>query len=165
MVKTLAARATDFPLPTGIGYKKFGSAGGAQVAWPGGDAFIYPGTGVGGDTIAFNRPERFWLKAGAFCIHYQPSGNWVRYDYGLVLVVNGVYGAGDLNGIALEQKANGAGGGTSWWGTCIEALFYCEANTNYTVDFVSRGGGAGGFYYQQQVHWNLWAYTIGEGVY
>lgn len=165
MPSNLSTRSLDSPLPNGIAYRKFGSAGGAQVVWPGGDAFIYPGTGAGGDTIAFNRPERFWLRAGAGFIAYTPGGAWSRYDYALELVARGVYGGADLNAIAFWQKANGNGGGTSWWGTTIESLWFCEANTNYVVDLVSKGNGPSNNYYQQQVHWNLWAYTIGEGVY
>ena len=55
------------------------------VAWPPAENFIYPGTGVGGDTISLQRPERFWLKAGACCIYDGPAA-WTRYDYGLRLV-------------------------------------------------------------------------------
>lgn len=164
MATALAARRADAPLPTGACYKKIGGGSVGTVAWPPTDNFIYPGTGVGGDTIAFNRPERFWLKSGACCICNGPAA-WTRYDYGMELVVNGVYGGADLNGISFVQKANACGGGTTWWGFSIEALWYCEANTNYTVDFVSKGNGSGATYYQATVHWNLWAYTIGEGAY
>lgn len=164
MTTALAQRATDAPLPTGISYHKIGGGSVGSVAWPPADNFLYPGTGPGGDTIAFNRPERFWLKAGASIIANGPAA-WARYDYGLELVANGVYGGTDLNGIAFFQKANALGGGTTWWGASIESLWFCEANTNYVVDLVSKGNGAGCTYYQATVHWNLWAYTIGEGVY
>lgn len=148
----------------GLGYHKIGGGSVGTVAWPPADNFIYPGTGAGGDTIIYNKPERFWLRAGGCCICNGPAA-WARYDYGLELVVNGTYGGVDLNGVGFVQKANGCGGGTTWWGTSIEALFFCEANTNYNVDLVSKGNGSGATYYQATVHWNLWAYTIGEGVY
>ena len=163
MTTSLAARAADAPLPVGVSYKKPGG-GGQTVAWPPAENFIYPGTGVGGDTMAFNRPERFWLRAGAILSAVGPA-SWARYDYELRLVVNGNYG-NDLNGINFFQKANACGGGTQGWGTSIESLWFCEANTSYIVYLLSKGGdGQGVTYYQSQYSWALWAYTIGEGVY
>ena len=44
------------------------------------------------------------------------------------------------------------GGGTRWWGTSIEGLLFCEANTNYIVDFFPRAMAQGSLYYQATVH-------------
>lgn len=165
MTSALAARASSTPLPTGIGYRKITAQAGAAPAWPGAENWLLPGDGQDGGTRVFNRPERFWLRAGGFCICTGPAA-WTRYDYELRLCVNGPSNYGnDLNGINFFQKANAAGGGTTWWGTSIESLWFCEANTDYMVYFLSKGNGASCQYYQHQVHWGLWAYTIGEGVY
>lgn len=163
MPTNLGARPLHAPLPTGVPFRKPG-AGSTGPAWPGAENFLYPGDGSGGDTRVFNRSERFWLRAGACTIVAGPG--WTRYDYQLRLVVNGSYG-NDLNGINFFQKANVAGGlgGNGWWGISIEGLFYCEKNTDYIVYFLSKGGGASCAYYQASVHYYLWAYTIGEGVY
>jgi|tagenome__1003787_1003787.scaffolds.fasta_scaffold20384714_2 hypothetical protein len=163
MPTLLGARPAAVPLPTGVGYKKL-SPGNGPVAWPPQDNWIAASDTVGGETTTFNRPERFWLKAGA-CIIARSTGAWTRYDYKLRLVVNGAYG-NDLNGTNAFQKATSNENHTDgWWGHSIEGLYYCEANTNYVVYLLSDGGGAGCQYYQHQVHWHLWAYTIGEGVY
>lgn len=167
MTTNLADRSLDLPLPTGLSYRKFGGGSAGSVAWPPAENFLYPGTGPGGDTMFFRRPERFWLRAGGNCIAYSTSGSWNRYDYELRLCVStGSNYANDLNGINFFQKAQAFGGGTDWWGTSIEGLWFCEANTDYAVYFLSKGGNASGnYYYQAQGHYNLWAYTIGEGVY
>lgn len=162
MTTRLAARASNVPLPFGLSSKIFGGGSVGTVAWPGAENWILPGTGPGAATATFNRPERFWLRAGACFIAYNATGTWVRYDYKLRLLVSGAYG-NDLNGINFFQKATPNGGGTQWWGNSVEALFFCEANTDYQVYLLSAGGGAANNYYQAQVHWNLWAYTIGEG--
>jgi hypothetical protein len=164
MATNLGVRPSNAPLPHGYGFWKPGG-GNAAPAWPPAQNFLYPGDGTGGDTQVFNRPERFWLHAGANVMNGSNVGGWTRYDYGLKLVVNGAYG-NDLNGVGFTQKAhsNESHGGT-WLMTSIEALFYCEANTNYIVYLVSLGGGGNMLYYQYFTHYNLWAYTIGEGVY
>lgn len=163
MPSNLSARSSALPLPHGLSYRKWGGGSVGSVAWPPAENFLYPGTGPGGDTMVFNRPERFWLRAGGFCICNGPAA-WTRYDYELRLVTGGGYN-NDLNGINFFQKANATGGGTTWWGTAIEGLWFCEANTDYMVYFLSKGGGGSCTYYQSQGHWGLWAYTIGEGVY
>jgi hypothetical protein len=166
MPTNLGVRPNTAPLPTGTAVKKRGKTGaGVGSAYPAPDNFILPGDGSGALIGPFNRPERFWLHAGASIISYQPSG-WIRYDYKLRLVTGGGYN-NDLNGSQTHQKANVWGGSATdpWWGTSVEALFYCEANTDYTVYLLSASSSPNGVYYQSSGHWNMWGYTIGEGVY
>ena len=162
MTTALAQRATDAPLPTGISYHKIGGGSVGTVAWPPADNFLYPGTGPGGDTIAFNRPED--SGSNPELAHCNGPAAWARYDYGLVLVVNGVYGGTTSTG-SPSSEGQRPGWRHNVVGHVDRGPGYCEANTNYTVDLVSKGNGAGCTYYQATVHWNLWAYTIGEGVY
>jgi len=165
MASNLGNRSSNSPLPMGQCIRKLGNNPGAAPAWPPPENWIDPGDGTGGAIGLFNRPERFWLHAGGNCIA-RTDGGWIRYDYQLRLVVNGSYG-NDLNGINFYQKANSLEdhAGNGWWGTSIEGMFYCEANTDYTVHFLSKSSTVSSYYYQHQVHYNMWGYTIGEGVY
>ena len=164
MATNLSARASGAPLPTGLTAKKPG-AGNTGVAWPAIDNWLLPGDGSGAELGPFNRPERFWLRAGASFIEHCAAAAWTRYDYKWRLVVNGAYG-NDLLGFNAVQKANSNSANPNpWWGISIEALWYCEANTNYIAYLLSAGNGASSSYYQYVGHYNIWAYTIGEGVY
>jgi hypothetical protein len=162
MPTNLGARPSTSPLSTVVGVKKRGNVTGATVAYPAADNFILPGDGSGATTGTFNRSERFWLCCGGDFISYTTPG-WVTYYYKLRLLVNGSY-ANDLNGNQTFQKAN-VWGGADWFGSSIEGRYYCEANTNYEVYLLSGGANAAGSYYQSSGHWNMWAYTVGEGVY
>lgn len=162
MPTNLGAQPSNAPLATGTTRHKrafdIGSTG-----WPGVDNFLL--VDADGSTGVFNRPARFWLKAGAGLIAYPLVAGWVGYVYALRLVVNGVYN-NDLNGNQIFTKYNSLETHSdSWWGSSIEALFYCEANTNYQVYLLSRYGGGNTYYYRSTGHLNLWAYTIAEGVY
>ena len=170
MTTALGARPSATPLPTGTILSKRSSDAGS-VVWPSTDNYLWMGPGAGGvsgSTGVFNRPERFWLKAGSSHIASPvTAAGWYAYVYALRLVVAGNYG-NDLNGYGTHTKYNscdGPGGGNNWWGASIEALFYCEANTDYQVYLLSRYAGGNVYYYQSNVHMNLWAYTIGEGAY
>ena len=165
MATNLAIRPSNVPLPTGVNDRRRHASEVGAVAWPGAENWLLVAPGVGGEVGPFNRPERFWLKAGASIIAGVYAGGWTRYDYQLRLVVNGSYG-NDLNGINLFQKANSGEMHTNYWqGISIEGLWYCEANTNYIVYLLSKGYGTNTYYWQGFNHYNLWAYTIGEGVY
>lgn len=169
MTTSLAARPSAQPLPMGTALARRAVSYGS-VIFPGPENFLWGGPGSAGqtgETGVFNRPERFWLHAGASFICYNAAANtWTRYDYELRLVVNGNYG-NDLNGINFFQKANPVWGsaGDPWLGVSISGLFFCEANTNYTVYLLSKGSPANVYYYQSPNHYNIWAYTIGEGAY
>ena len=167
MATNLAAQPSNAPLPTGITLSKRAADYGS-VSWPGVDNYLWMGPGagnVGGNTGIFNRPERFWLKAGASLITLPTGTGWIGYVYAMRLVVNGGYN-NDLNGIGIFTKYNSVETHSdSWWGSSIESLFYCEKNTNYEVYLLSRYGGGNVYYYQSNGHMNMWAYTIGEGAY
>lgn len=168
MTTVLGARPTNAPLPFGNILAKRGADYGS-VTWPSTDNYLWMGPGAGntsGSTGVFNRPERFWLKAGAAMIALPiPASGWVAYVYALRLVANGNY-ANDLNGNGTFTKYNSVETHPDgWWGTSIESLWFCEANTNYEVYLLSRYGGGNTYYYQSNGHLNLWAYTIGEGAY
>ena len=160
----MGVRPNTAPLPTGASVKKRGRTDtGANVAYPGNDNYLLPGDGSGAAIGPFNRPERFWLHAGGYAILYGPS--WTSTYYKLRLVVNGAYN-NDLNGLQISEKCTPMGGASdAWFGVSIEMLYYCEANTDYQVYLLAGGGGAGGVHYQWHAHWNMWGYTIGEGVY
>lgn len=169
MPSNLAARPSNLPLPMGtILAKKAVSYGG--VVWPNAENYLWGGPGSGGQTGGtgtFRRPERFWLFAGASVIAMNgTAGTWTRHDYQLRLVVNGAY-ANDLNGINFFLKAGVAQGVATdpWNGMSISGLFYCEANTDYEVYLLSKNNPTGISYWQSPNHYNLWAYTLGEGVY
>lgn len=163
MTTALAARSSNVPLPTGTVLKRRG-VDSAAPAWPGPENFLYGGPSLNAETGVFRRPERFWLAAGASIIESATStAAWLRVDYELRLVVNGAYG-NDLNGINFFQKATAAyPTANSWQGVSIEGKFFCEANTDYNVYLLSKSNTANAAYYQAQVHWNMWGYTIGEG--
>jgi hypothetical protein len=158
----LAAQPSNAPLPVGVGIPKRAASGGT-IAYPGAGNYIV----VSGDAQVgpFQRTYRFWLCAAAFFIYYSP-GAWTRYDYILSLLVNGAYNP-DLNGIQYFQKANSGestGHADPWLGADIEGKFFCEANTQYYVRLLSQSNN-GGSYYQSPNHINMYAYTVGEGVY
>lgn len=159
MTTALGARLSNMPLPTGVTLRKKAPSVGSAV-WPGTDNFLL--VDADGSTGVFRRPERFWLKAGASIICTPTAATWTAYVYALRLVVNGSY-ANDLNGNQIFTRYNSVQ--NDWWGTSIESLFYCEANTDYMVYLLSRYGGGNTYYYRSPEHMNLWAYTIGEGVY
>jgi len=167
MPTALGARSSGAPLPTGIA-ANLRAADVGQVAWPATDNWLLPGTGGGGRTGVFRRPERFWLKVGASIIATPVTANaWYAYVYALRLLIAGAYG-NDLNGNGTFTRYNSCDGpaaGNNWWGSSISALFYCEANTDYEVYLLSRYAGGNVYYYQSNGHYNMWAYTIGEGVY
>ena len=106
------------------------------------------------------------MKAGASIIASPVNaGYWTAYVYKLRLLVNGAYN-NDLNGVQQFIKYNSVEAHPdSWWGTSIEGLYYCEANTNYEVYLLSGYAGGDTYYYRSSGHMNIWAYTIGEGVY
>ena len=118
MATVLGARPSNAPLPTGVGMGKQASNVGA-VVWPPPDNFLY--VDANGSTGNFNRPERFWLKAGASIIASPVNaGYWTAYVYKLRLLVNGAYN-NDLNGVQQFIKYNSVEAHTdSWWGTSIE---------------------------------------------
>jgi hypothetical protein len=166
-MRTLASRPVDSPLPTGVGLKKRGADVGG-VVWPGAENWIYPGDGSGGNIGTVRRPERFWLHAGAsFIIYNAAASGWERFDYQLRLCVNGPSNYGnDLNGINFFQKASSSENHPNpWWGMSIAATFFCEADTDYDVYLLSKSSSPDIYYGQWGVHYNLWSYTIGEGVY
>lgn len=165
MTTALGARLSNVPLPAGVTLRKRAADVGS-VVWPATDNFLLLGGGQDGSTGVFRRSERFWLKAGAALIcSPTTAGGWYAYVYAMRLVVNGAYG-NDLNGYGIHTKYNSVEVHTdSWWGSSIESLFYCEANTDYQVYLLSRYGGGNTYYYQSNGHMNLWAYTIGESVY
>jgi hypothetical protein len=167
MPTTLGARSGGAPLPTGV-ITNLLPANVGSATWPATDNWLLPGTGGGGRTGVFRRSERFWLRAGASIIT-QPvtAAQWVAYVYAMRLVVNGSYG-NDLNGNGTFTKYNscdGPAGGNNWWGSSIAALFFCEANTDYEIYLLSRYAGGNTYYWQGAPHYNMWAYTIGEGAY
>lgn len=165
MTTALGSRPSATPLPTGITANKRGADVGG-ITWPATDNFLIVDTD--GSTGVFRRTERFWLRVGASLIASPvTAAGWYAYVYALRLVVNGSYG-NDLNGYGTHTKYNscdGPGGGNNWWGSSISALFYCEANTDYMVYLLSRYAGGNVYYYRSNGHINMWAYTIGEGVY
>lgn len=167
MPTALGARPSNAPLPVGTTLARRATSEAGTATWPATDNYLIM-SGGSGNTGVFRKTERFWLKAGASLICCPvTAAQWVAYVYALRLVVNGAYG-NDLNGNGTFTRYNsvdGPAGGNNWWGTSIEALFYCEANTNYDVYLLSRYAGGNTYYYQSNGHMNLWAYTIGEGVY
>ena len=111
----------------------------------------------------FYLPYRYWLHVGANNIYFCGVA-WTRRDVAFRLLVNGSYG-NDLNGRGLHQNAD-SGEASSWDGNGLEAQFYCEANVQYYVDWVSWNTPANATqYYRHPNHTNFWAYTVGEGVY
>jgi hypothetical protein len=167
MATALGARPMNIPIPTGAAMKVPVAEVG-NVIYPATDNWLLPGTGGGARTGVYRRTERFWLRAGASTIALPTAGGaWTAYVYAMRLVVNGSYG-NDLNGYGIHTKYNsvdGPAGGNNYWGTSISCLFYCEANTDYEVYLLSRYGGGNVYYYQANSHYNMWAYTIGEGAY
>ena len=111
----------------------------------------------------FNLPYRYWLRVGCNDI-FDTDTSWVRYDTQIILLVNGAYGA-DLNGQTFHQNAESNEASAGWQGTSIEATFYCEANVTYYARWLSKNSPGGVYYYQHPAHTNMWAYTVGEGVY
>ena len=165
MATNLGVRPSNIPLPMGIAGRRIGASHQAP-AWPGVDNFILPGDGAGGMHGPFNRPERFWLHCGATFICSCAYPGWISYYYKWQLVVNGSYGPDLLGSDNRFQKVNsGEQHPDGWFGTSVEGLYYCEANTDYSVYLLSGGGGASCNYYQSEGHYNIWAYTVGEGAY
>jgi hypothetical protein len=114
----------------------------------------------------FNLPYRYWLCAGANWMAAVSAGAWTRYDVALYLLINGAAYGADLNGQTYMQNADSqTAAGGSWDGQSIETKFFCEANTTYHVRLLSQNSPASTSYYQHPVHMNMWAYTVGEGVY
>jgi hypothetical protein len=173
----LGARASGSPHPAGKPAKHPVVQDGAVIAFPGSGGFFVldPSSGGSGwqtwwqgQLGPYNLTTRFWLVAGANWICSPPaSPDWNRFDVAIYLLVNGAYG-GDLNGQTFHQNADSMPGGgyyTGWQGNSIEARFFCEANTAYHARFLAQGGGSGNVYYRSKEHLNMWAYTVGEGVY
>ena len=173
----LGAHSSVSPLTTGKPVKHPCAAGGA-IAFPGAGGFMVldPSTGGSGYQTwwqaqlgPYNLPYRYWLNAGANWIAYS-GGSWTRYDVMLRLLINAAAYGPDLNGQAFHQNADSQPGASvdnypEWQGQSIEAKFFCEANTTYHVRFESQGGGGSVNYFQHPIHMNMWAYTVGEGVY
>lgn len=167
MSVALGALATDAPIPTGRTTYGIRCPGGGLIARPASGNFYCFGAGSTNlcEIAVAAKPYRFWWRVGATKIEYM-AGAWERFDWQLQLLnTNYAYG-NDLNGIGVYQQtlgSEGTGHSDPWNGCGIEGLFYCEANSNYWCRLLTAGGG--GYYYQHPVHFNMWAYTIGEGVY
>ena len=165
MAIALGVQPSNAPLPMGQSWPiRVANYGGIARPAAGNWMWQGPGTVNGMQVGPFQRPYRFCLKVGASYIAYM-QGAWERFDWWLRLVVNGGYG-NDLNGIGLVQKAMSSEGTSHhdpWIGCSIEALFYCEANTAYHVQELTAGGT--GIYYQSDGHNNMWAHTVGEGMF
>ena len=165
MAIALGAQPSNAPLPVGQSHPIRVANYGA-IARPGSGNWMYqgPGSANGMQVGPFRRTYRFWLKVGSTYIAYM-AGGWERFDWIHRLVVNGGY-ANDLNGYGFNQKAmscEGTGHGDPWITCSLESQWYCEANTDYHVQQLTYGGT--GYYYQSSGHNNMWAYTVGEGVY
>ena len=167
----LADYPSNIPLRTGQLKRVIGQPPGAGgVAWPGGANYFWadaPTYAVPMRTGPFRSSVRYWLCTYAYCI-YAPPTNWTAAIIALRLVgADGGTPTTDLNGIGyLEQYSSFAIQGGSWLQFPIEGKFFCEANQDYYVQFLSAGGGAGGMYYSgYKEHLQMTSYTIGEGVY
>jgi hypothetical protein len=165
MTVALGALPSTSPLPTGRVLSKAISAGG-QVAFPSSGNWFYAGPGLADPMQLgpFNLPYRYLLFAAVNMIVYVNAA-WTRYDQQIQLA-NASGEVADLNGISYFQKADSSEAhGGSWVGASIEARFYCEANLPYYVRLLSLSSPANTYYYQHPVHLNMFAYTVGEGVY
>jgi hypothetical protein len=173
----LGARSSVSPHPAGKPFRHPCAAAGS-IAFPGAASFLTLDPSSGGSGWStwsqaqlgpYNLPTRFWLVAGANWICHPPtSPDWNRFDVAIYLLVNSSVYSGDLNGQVFHQNADSMPGGgyfADWQGNSIEAKFFCEANTTYHPRFLAQGGGGGNLYYQAPHHMNMWAYTVGEGVY
>ena len=97
---------------------------------------------------------------------YVNAANWTRYDVALYLLINGAAYGADLNGQTYMQNADSqSAAGGLWDGQSIETKFFCEASTTYHVRLLTQNSPANVYYYQHPIHINMWAYTVGEGVY
>jgi hypothetical protein len=161
MPTLLGARSSVSPLPAGRPTRKaVGSAG--QLGFPAAGNWIDSGGGSS-QLGPFNLPYRFWLCAITNQI-FNSAVAWTRYDIVIRLIVNGAYGA-DLNGQSLHQNADSETNAV-WAGQSLEAKFYCEANTRYDLQVLTYNTPANQvWYYQSPGHQNMYAYTVGEGVY
>jgi hypothetical protein len=155
----LGALPSNNPVPAGRPVDHHvDSAGG--VAFPPQANWIVLDTD--GSVGPFNLPYRYWLHVGSNNIYYCSTA-WTRRDVAHRLVVNGAYGS-DLNGRSLHQNADSSET-VHWDGNSLESQWYCEANVAYHVYWVSWNSPGGVQYYRHPTHTNMWAYTVGEGVY
>jgi len=157
------------PLRSGDVRRNIGGAGGT-MAWPAAENYFYFGAGATTNPCIQGQiclPTRFWWVVGACFIEWT-NASWTRFDTQLRLVNAAGTPINDLNGISWFQKAyssEGTGHADGWIGFDIEAKFYCEANTVYNVQFLSKNTPANCNYYQAVDHLNMWSYTVGEGAY
>lgn len=156
----LGDRLSNLPVPAGRPFKKPVYSEGA-VAFPPQGNFLYMSDN--GAVGPFNLPYRYWLHVGGNNI-YQNTVAWTRRDVAFFLVVNGSYGP-DLNGRQVHQNADSSET-VNWDGNSIEVQYYCEANTTYNVYWLAQNTPSSQcYYYRHPTHTNMWAYTVGEGVY
>jgi hypothetical protein len=158
----LGSRASGVPVPAGRPVKHAcGSAGG--IAFPADGNWINMSGGIA-QLGPFNLPYRFWLVAAANNI-YLDTTSWVRYDVQLIFLQGGVGYVADLNGQTFHQNADSSEASSGWNGQSIQTTFYCEANIDWYVRWLTKNSPGGVQYYQHPVHTNFYAYTVGEGVY
>jgi hypothetical protein len=160
----LGVRLSNVPLPTGVVIRKNNTFGPGNAAWPGPENYLNFSASVNGELGPINRPERFWWRVGASCIMDPiPATGWIRFDWQLRLLTDAYVYGNDLLGVNWFQKANRIEDHPNpWWGGTIEAAFYCEANLDYWVRFMSKSTTSGN-YWQQDIYTNMWSYTVGEG--
>jgi hypothetical protein len=170
----LGAQPSGSPLPVSkVARHPCVAAGG--VAFPGAENFLIldpTSGGSGWETYwqaqlgPFNLPYRYWLCVGYNNIFANVSGTgWIRFDIQIKLLVNNTAYGPDINGQTFHQDADSMEYLNNWEGHSIEAKFFCEANTVYHARVLSRNSPSGVQYYQHPTHSNMWAYTVGEGVY
>ena len=164
MPMNFALRKSDVPLPTGYVVRKVAVDAGAQAAWPSAENYLLGSVSVDGQCGPFRSTERFYLVCGASFIHANTAVTWLRMDYQLRLLVNGVYG-NDLRGNNLFLKTDAITGANLWKGSSISGMFFCEKDTDYHVRLMSKNTAATGIYWRGVDYWSLWGYMIGEGKY
>jgi hypothetical protein len=158
----LGALASASPVPAGSPRKHAVDAGGG-IAFPPDGNWINLSGGIA-QLGPFNRPYRFWLRCGCNDI-FASATSWTRYDTQIILLKGGVGYVADLNGQTFHQNADSEEATAGWCGSSIEATFYCEANIDWYVRWLTKNSPGGVQYYQHPTHTNMWAYTVGEGVY
>lgn len=172
MSTNLGVLPSNAPLKTGKSQRLDSSATGS-TAWPSPENYLWfgpgaPGNGFPGQVGPVLRPERFWWIINASLIAHCNTG-WQRYDHQIRLVDSVGSPILDLNGNYYFQKANSTEGGAihtnPWIGSALQAAFFCEANTTYYAQLLSKSSSPNVSYWIGMPHMTMYSYTVGEGGY